>query len=93
MPPRKRLGQLLTELHVVDEHQLQSALGHQKQWGGKLGAIIVKTPKVNAPTAVVHSRTRGSPVRTALHSVAGSISSGEAGALRIVGLRKMGSLT
>ncbi len=42
MPPRKRLGQLLTELHVVDEHQLQSALGHQKQWGGKLGAILVQ---------------------------------------------------
>src|SRR5256886_10800255 len=42
MPPRKRLGQLLTELKVIDEHQLQSALGHQKQWGGKLGAILVQ---------------------------------------------------
>src|SRR6195256_5915794 len=42
MPPRKRLGQLLTELGVVDEHQLQSALGHQKQWGGKLGFILVQ---------------------------------------------------
>jgi hypothetical protein len=42
MPPRKRLGQLLTELGVVDEHQLQSALGHQKQWGGKLGGILVQ---------------------------------------------------
>src|SRR5260370_1470345 len=42
MPPRKRIGQLLTELGVIDEHQLQSALGHQKQWGGKLGAILVQ---------------------------------------------------
>jgi hypothetical protein len=42
MPPRKRLGQLLLELGVIDEHQLQSALGHQKQWGGKLGAILVQ---------------------------------------------------
>src|SRR5205823_10267776 len=42
MPPRKRLGQLLTELKVIDEHQLQSALGHQKQWGGKIGAIVVE---------------------------------------------------
>jgi hypothetical protein len=42
MPPRKRLGQLLTEMKIVDEHQLQSALGHQKQWGGKLGAILVQ---------------------------------------------------
>jgi Type II secretion system (T2SS), protein E, N-terminal domain len=42
MAPRKRLGQLLTEMKIVDEHQLQSALGHQKQWGGKLGAILVQ---------------------------------------------------
>ena len=42
MPPRKRLGQLLTELGVIDDHQLQSALGHQRQWGGKLGAILVQ---------------------------------------------------
>src|SRR5256885_10405029 len=42
MAPRKRLGQLLTELKVIDEHQLQSALGHQKQWGGKLGGILVQ---------------------------------------------------
>src|SRR5438128_11082994 len=42
MTPRKRLGQLLTELGVIDEHQLQSALGHQKQWGGKLGGILVQ---------------------------------------------------
>jgi type II secretion system (T2SS) protein E len=42
MAPRKRLGQLLTELGVIDEHQLQSALGHQKQWGGKLGGILVQ---------------------------------------------------
>src|ERR1700687_5435364 len=42
MPPRKRLGQLLLELKAVDEHPLQSALGHQKQWGGKLGTILVQ---------------------------------------------------
>ena len=42
MAPRKRLGQLLTEMRVVDEHQLQSALGHQRQWGGKLGNILVQ---------------------------------------------------
>src|SRR5258708_29596104 len=42
MPPRKRLGQLLTDVGVVDELQVQSALGHQKQWGGKLGTILVQ---------------------------------------------------
>src|SRR5437764_3905952 len=53
MPPRKRLGQLLTELGVVDEHQLQSALGHQKQWGGKLGAILVQKGFCKEPEIVV----------------------------------------
>src|SRR5579862_6163182 len=52
MPPRKRLGQLLTELGVVDEHQLQSALGHQKQWGGKLGAILVQKGFCKEPDVV-----------------------------------------
>src|SRR3954465_566430 len=42
MPARKRLGQLLVDLKIIDEHQLQSALGHQKQWGGKLGGILVQ---------------------------------------------------
>jgi len=42
MPPRKRLGALLIELGLIDEHQLNSALGHQKKWGGKLGDILVQ---------------------------------------------------
>src|SRR4051812_5096332 len=53
MPPRKRIGQLLTELGVVDEHQLQSALGHQKQWGGKLGAILVQKGFCKEPEIVL----------------------------------------
>lgn len=52
MPPRKRLGQLLTELGVVDEHQLQSALGHQKQWGGKLGSILVQKGFCSEPAII-----------------------------------------
>src|ERR671939_1378842 len=42
MPARKRLGQLLVGLKIIYDHQLQSALGHQKQWGGKLGGILVQ---------------------------------------------------
>jgi hypothetical protein len=42
MAPRKRLGALLIEMGVIDEHQLNSALGHQKQWGGKLGSVLVQ---------------------------------------------------
>src|SRR5258708_36099602 len=40
--PRKRLGEILLDAGVIDQHQLQSALGHQKQWGGKLGRILVE---------------------------------------------------
>ena len=62
MPPRKRLGQLLTELGVIDEHQLQSALGHQKQWGGKLGAVLVQNGFCKEPDVVVAlSRHLGMP--------------------------------
>src|SRR5437762_2373471 len=53
MPPRKRIGQLLTELGVIDEHQLQSALGHQKQWGGKLGAVLVQKRFCKEPDVVI----------------------------------------
>src|SRR2546430_10806003 len=52
MPPRKRLGQLLTELGVIDEYQLQSALGHQKQWGGKLGSVLVQKGFCREPDVV-----------------------------------------
>src|SRR5689334_11114599 len=52
MPPRKRLGQLLTELGVIDDHQLQSALGHQKQWGGKPGSVLVQKGFCKEPEVV-----------------------------------------
>ncbi len=43
MPPsRKKLGELLVDLGVIDEMQLKSALGHQRSWGGRLGAIVVE---------------------------------------------------
>ncbi len=38
---RKKLGELLLEAGLLDEFQLQAALGHQRQWGGRLGEIVV----------------------------------------------------
>jgi hypothetical protein len=38
---RKRLGEMLLEAGVIDETQLQSALGHQRKWGGKLGQALL----------------------------------------------------
>lgn len=39
---RKRLGELLQEAGLVDELQLASALAQQRQWGGRLGTILVQ---------------------------------------------------
>jgi hypothetical protein len=42
MAERKRLGDLLKEAGLIDDFQLESGLSHQRNWGGKLGAILVE---------------------------------------------------
>lgn len=42
MAEAKKLGELLKEAGLIDDFQLQSALAHQRNWGGKLGAILVE---------------------------------------------------
>ncbi|MDP2157146.1 MAG: hypothetical protein Q8K68_05500 [Nitrospirota bacterium] len=39
---RKKLGELLMEAGLIDEMQLKSALAHQKEWGGRLGAVLIR---------------------------------------------------
>ncbi len=39
---RKRLGDMLVEAGVVDDMQRSAAVGEQKQWGGKLGSILIR---------------------------------------------------
>jgi type IV pilus assembly protein PilB len=41
MTMRKRIGQLLVEVGAIDSFQLESALAHQRRWGGRLGRAIV----------------------------------------------------
>lgn len=41
-PPKKRLGDILLEMGVVDALQLRSALGHHQQWGMPLGQTLVE---------------------------------------------------
>ncbi len=41
MQLKKRLGEMLIEAGAIDATQLQSALGHQRKWGGKLGQALV----------------------------------------------------
>jgi hypothetical protein len=41
MAEKKKLGDMLKESGLIDDFQLHSALAHQRNWGGKLGAILV----------------------------------------------------
>jgi len=38
----KKLGDMLKEAGMIDDFQLQSALSHQRNWGGKLGSILIE---------------------------------------------------
>jgi hypothetical protein len=38
---RKRLGEILLQLGLIDNDQLTSALAHQRQWGQRLGIVMV----------------------------------------------------
>jgi type IV pilus assembly protein PilB len=39
---RLPIGQILVQTGYIDPWQLQSALAHQRFWGGKLGAALIK---------------------------------------------------
>lgn len=38
---KKRLGEMLIEAGLIDQLQLNAALGYQKQWDGKLGTALI----------------------------------------------------
>jgi type IV pilus assembly protein PilB len=42
MAEAKKIGDMLIEAGYIDEFQLQSALSHQRNWGGKLGHILIE---------------------------------------------------
>jgi hypothetical protein len=52
MNPKKRLGQMLIEAGVIDETQLRAALGHQRQWGVRLGQALVDLKLASEPDIV-----------------------------------------
>jgi hypothetical protein len=49
---KKRLGELLIEAGVIDETQLKAALGHQRQWGIRLGQALVDLKLATEPDVV-----------------------------------------
>lgn len=42
MKVRKKIGELLLEEGLIDNEQLSTALAHQRNWGGRIGEIVVK---------------------------------------------------
>src|SRR5512141_1791453 len=40
-PAKKRIGEMLLDAGIIDETQLKAALGHQRQWGVRLGQALV----------------------------------------------------
>lgn len=49
---KKRLGELLVDAGVIDEAQLQAALGHQRKWGGRLGQALIDLKLATEPQIV-----------------------------------------
>jgi type IV pilus assembly protein PilB len=43
----KKLGEILIESGLIDNNQLEAALGRQKTWGGKLGHSLIELGFVN----------------------------------------------
>jgi len=39
---KKKIGELLLEADLIDEMQLNAALSYQKEWGGRVGTILVR---------------------------------------------------
>lgn len=55
---RKKLGELLLEAGLIDEMQLKAALSYQKEWGGRLGAVLIRKGfiKENAMISVIENQ-------------------------------------
>ncbi|HYQ81899.1 MAG TPA: hypothetical protein VEP68_10365 [Anaeromyxobacteraceae bacterium] len=57
MAVRKRLGEMLLETGVIDQNQLDAALGHQRKWGGRLGQALVDL-KITNEASIVEALSR-----------------------------------
>jgi hypothetical protein len=57
MATKKRLGELLVEAGAIDKDMLNSALGHQRRWGGRLGQALLDL-KIIDEAAIVEALAR-----------------------------------
>jgi len=59
---RVRIGELLMNRGRIDELQLQSALAHQRRWGGRLGRAVVHLGFMDEPALLeILGEQLGSP--------------------------------
>ncbi|HTN52771.1 MAG TPA: hypothetical protein VML50_10250 [Anaeromyxobacter sp.] len=49
---RVRIGEMLVQQGVIDAIQLESALAHQRRWGGRIGRSIVHLGFLNEPAVL-----------------------------------------
>jgi type IV pilus assembly protein PilB len=42
MAETRKLGELLIDAGLIDDFQLQTALSHQRNWGGRLGSVLIE---------------------------------------------------
>ena len=49
---KKRIGTILIDAGLIDEYQLSAAIGHQKQWGGRLVNILINRGFVDEQTVI-----------------------------------------
>ncbi len=40
--PKKKIGEILMDAGLIDDLQLKSSLSYQRQWGGRLGSIMIR---------------------------------------------------
>ena len=55
MKPMKnvvRLGEALVQAGLIDDYQLQSALGHQRRWGGRIGKSLIDLEFMDETTLI-----------------------------------------
>lgn len=52
MSRRPRIGEVLIQAGIIDELQLEAALGQQQRWGGRLGRSLVGLGFLDEPTLV-----------------------------------------
>ncbi len=59
---RLRIGEMLVQLGHLDDRQVQAALAHQRQWGGRIGGAIVRLGFLREPAVLdALSRQLGVP--------------------------------